>query len=71
LEAKERKKGTSYNDDGTASIDLRFDAANIEPAKRGNLNGRIMFSFSSDPESLEPCFDVERSMSDPTMSTPS
>ena len=67
--AKERKKekiksrkGTSHHDDGTASIDLRFDAADIEPAKRGD--GRIVFSFSSDAESDELCFDVERSTSD-------
>jgi len=64
---KERKKiksrkGTSYHDDGTASIDLRFDAAVIELVKRGD--GRIVFSFSSDAESDELCFDVERSTSD-------
>ena len=58
----EREKGTLYHDDGTASIDLRFDAADIDAVKWGD--GRIVFSFSSDPESDKPCFDVERSASD-------
>ena len=59
---RERKEGTLYHDDGTASIDLRFDAADIEPVKQGD--GRIVFSFSSDPEPDKPWFDVERSTSD-------
>ena len=37
--------------------DLRKDA------RRQGKNGRIVFSFSSGPESDEPCFDVERSTS--------
>jgi hypothetical protein len=45
-----------------ATIDLRFDAADIDAVKRGD--GRIVFSFSSDAESDELCFDVERSTSD-------
>lgn len=51
------------HDKGTATIDLRFDAADNDTVVRGG--GRIVFSFSSDAEpDCDVDVDVERSTSD-------
>ena len=65
-----KKKGKKKNHDvGTATIDLRFDAADNDPdfdtGARGD--GRIVFSFSSDTEADDELgCDVDRSTSDAT-----
>ncbi len=59
--SNERNKNPQ-NHDGTAIIDLRFDAADNDTVARGD--GRCLFSFSSDAEPDELCCDVDRSTSD-------
>jgi hypothetical protein len=59
---KKKRKLSNY-DNGTATIDLRFDAADNDAVVR-TTDGRIVFSFSSDAEPDELCTDVERSTSD-------
>jgi hypothetical protein len=64
---RERETQENNHDDGTATIDLRLDAADNDPdIDTGGARGecRIVFSFSSEAEPDELWSDVDRSTSE-------